>query len=65
MAFIVKKKINNKEYYYLRESKRVEGKVKAVTLAYLGKDLSQAKKKAAQLTQKEKPPKAKTIKTQK
>ena len=35
MVFIVKKKISGKEYYYLRDSKRVDGKVKAVTLAYL------------------------------
>ena len=37
--FIVKKKIAGKEYYYLRESKRVNGKVKAVTVSYLGKDM--------------------------
>ena len=35
--FIVKKKIKGKNYYYLRESKREKGKVKAVTIAYLGK----------------------------
>ncbi|MFH1425115.1 MAG: glycine--tRNA ligase [archaeon] len=51
MAFIVKKKINNQEYYYLRESKREEGKVKAKTIAYLGKDLKTAQKKARQIQQ--------------
>jgi glycyl-tRNA synthetase len=43
--FIVKKKIGNEEYYYLRESKRVGSKVKAITVAYLGKDKDQADKK--------------------
>ena len=37
MAFIVKKKIKGREYYYLNENKRVNGKVKTKTLAYLGK----------------------------
>lgn len=45
MVFIVKKKINGKEYYYLRESVRVDGKVKAKTLAYLGKTLEEAERK--------------------
>ena len=35
--FIVKKIINGKEYYYLRKSARIDGKVKAVNVAYLGK----------------------------
>jgi glycyl-tRNA synthetase len=60
MPFIVKKKVGNHEYYYLRESKRVDGKVKAVNVCYLGKDLNEAKKKASQHsatqpTQKKKP----------
>ncbi len=46
MSFITKKKINNTDYYYLRTSKRINGKVKAVTLAYLGKDKAEAEKKA-------------------
>lgn len=46
MAFIVKKIINGNEYYYLNENKRVEGKVKTKTLAYLGKDKKEAEKKA-------------------
>ncbi len=44
--FIVKKKIKGKEYYYLRKSKREKDKVKAVTLAYLGKDKKEAEEKA-------------------
>lgn len=49
MAFIVKKKINNKEYYYLNENKRVDGKVKTKTLAYLGKTREQAEEKLKQM----------------
>lgn len=49
MAFIVKKTINGKEYYYLNENKRVDGKVKTKTLAYLGKEKSEAEKKAAEI----------------
>ena len=45
MAFIVKKKIHNKEYYYLNENKRINGKVKTKTLAYLGKTRKDAEKK--------------------
>ncbi len=47
--FLVKKIINNQPYYYLRESKRINGKVKAITIAYLGKDLEKAKEKANQI----------------
>ena len=47
--FIVKKKIGNEEYYYLRQSKRVDGKVKAITLAYLGKEKKLAKQKAREI----------------
>lgn len=43
--FVVKKKIGNNEYYYLRESKRVKGKVIAKTIAYLGKDRKDAEKR--------------------
>ena len=45
MSFIVKKKIGNKEYFYLNENKRVNGKVKTKTLAYLGKTKKDAEKK--------------------
>jgi glycyl-tRNA synthetase len=52
--FIVKKKVNGKEYYYLRTSKRIVGedgkeKIKAVNVAYLGKDKGEAEKKAAEI----------------
>jgi len=51
--FIVKKRINNKTYYYLRETKRINGKVKAINIAYLGKDPSQAELKANQIMKKD------------
>lgn len=47
--FIVKKKIKGQEYYYLRTSQRVDGKVKAVSVAYLGKDKKGAEKKALEM----------------
>ena len=46
MAFIVKKIINGKDYYYLNENKRVDGKVKTKTLAYLGKIKKDAERKS-------------------
>ncbi|MEK6760936.1 MAG: glycine--tRNA ligase [Nanoarchaeota archaeon] len=49
MAFIVKKKIGEKEYFYLNENKRVEGKVKTKTIAYLGKDKKEAEEKAKKI----------------
>jgi glycyl-tRNA synthetase len=49
MAFIVKKTVNGKEYYYLNENKRIEGKVKTKTLAYLGKTKKEAEKKANEI----------------
>jgi len=49
MAFIVKKKISGQEYYYLNENKRIGGKVKTKTLAYLGKDKIQAEVKAEEI----------------
>jgi len=49
MAFIVKKTIHNKEYYYLNQNKRIDGKVKTKTLAYLGKDKKEAEKKAKEI----------------
>jgi glycyl-tRNA synthetase len=47
--FIVKKKIGKVEYYYLRKSKRTGNKVKAITIAYLGKNKFDAEKKAKQI----------------
>jgi glycyl-tRNA synthetase len=49
MAFILKKTINKKEYYYLNENKRVDGKVKTRTIAYLGKTKKEAEKKAKEI----------------
>ncbi|HUW43923.1 MAG TPA: glycine--tRNA ligase [Bacillota bacterium] len=49
MAFIVKKEIHGKEYYYLNENKRVDGKVKTTTIAYLGKIKKDAEKKAGEI----------------
>jgi glycyl-tRNA synthetase len=49
MAFIVKKRINNNEYYYLNENKRENGKVKTKTLAYLGKTKKDAEKKMKEI----------------
>jgi len=45
--FIVKKKISGKEYYYLQKSVREGDKVKSKMVAYLGKDLKKAEKKAS------------------
>src|SRR3989344_5587883 len=47
--FIVKKKIAGKEYYYLRTSERKEGKVKAKTIAYLGKSKKEAEQKVKEI----------------
>ncbi len=49
MAFIVKKKIHGKEYYYLNKNKRIDGKVKTKSIAYLGKDKKAAEKKAKEI----------------
>jgi len=53
MSFIVKKKINDKEYYYLRESKREGKKVIAKTIAYLGKTKKEAEEKLREFKNKE------------
>jgi len=45
MAFIVKRKVSGKEYYYLQESKRNGNKVKSICLGYLGKTRKEAEKK--------------------
>ena len=50
--FITKKKIGNKEYFYARTSKRINGKVKAVNIAYLGKTKQEAEKKFKNLQNK-------------
>jgi len=52
MAFVVKKTINEKDYYYLNENKRIDGKVKTKTLAYLGKTKKEAEEKAKEFMEK-------------
>ena len=52
MAFIVKKTINGKGYYYLNETKRINGKVHTKSLAYLGKTKKQAEKMAREIIKK-------------
>jgi len=52
MVFIVKKIISGKDYYYLRRSERKDGKVRAVTVAYLGKNKKQAEMKAKEIISK-------------
>ncbi|MBU4069359.1 MAG: glycine--tRNA ligase [Nanoarchaeota archaeon] len=49
MAFVVKKKIAGKEYYYLQESTREGSRVKSKCLGYLGKTKIQADKKAKEI----------------
>jgi glycyl-tRNA synthetase len=53
MVFVVKKKVNGQEYYYLRSSQRVfvEGKSKVVakTIGYFGKDKKKAQQKAFEM----------------
>lgn len=46
MAFVVKKKIHGKEYFYLNETHREGGKVVSKCIAYLGKDENEAERKA-------------------
>src|SRR3989338_2939736 len=60
--FIVKKKIAGKEYYYLRTSERKEGKVKAKTIAYLGKSKKEAEQKVKEIMQKLLKPEKQSIK---
>jgi len=47
--FIVKKNIKDKEYFYLRESHRENGKVVSKTTAYLGKTKKQAEEKMKEI----------------
>src|SRR3990170_3206711 len=54
MAFIVKKLIKGREYFYLNENKRVDGKVKTKTLAYLGKNREIAEQRAREIIEKKK-----------
>ena len=50
--FIVKKKVGEKEYYYLRKSVREGGKVKAISVAYLGKNRKEAESKMKEIVSK-------------
>ena len=69
MAFIVKKTISGNDYYYLNENKRIDGKIKTKSLAYLGKTKKEAEKKAKEFIEnmeKKKPEeKEKKIETEK
>ena len=44
MAFLRKKKISGKVYYYLVQNSRIDGKVKQKVIAYLGNSGSLLKK---------------------
>ena len=50
---MVKKKIHGNDYFYLRESKRINGKVKSIDLGYLGKSREEAEKKMKERLKKE------------
>jgi len=65
MAFIVKKNIHGKDYYYLNESKREGDKVKTKTIAYLGKTKKDAEKKMKEILSEEKRDKIKDEKEKK
>lgn len=45
MVYIYRKKIGNKDYYYLRASVRKKGKTVTKDICYLGSDLSEVKRK--------------------
>ncbi len=60
--FIVKKKIKENNYYYLQQSKRVNGKVTSKTIAYLGKTKKDAEKKAKEFSTNQKDYKSETKK---
>lgn len=57
MSFIIKKNIHGNDYYYLNENKRIEGKVKTKTIAYLGKDKKIAEKKMKEILEDKNPEK--------
>ncbi len=50
--FIVKKKISGKDYYYLQKSVRDGEKIISKCIAYLGKELKEAEKKAEEIKDK-------------
>ena len=49
MAYVVKQKINGKEYFYLRKSVRKGNKVTSQHIAYLGSNKEEADKKYAEI----------------
>ena len=49
MAYIVKQKINGKDYFYLRKSVRKGKKVTSQHVAYLGSNKEEAEKKYAEI----------------
>ncbi len=49
MVYIVKQKVNGKDYFYLRKSVREDGKVKSKSIAYLGKTLKEAETKKLEI----------------
>jgi len=49
MAYIVKQKINGKDYFYMRKSVREGKKVTSKHIAYLGSDKNEAEKKYAEI----------------
>mgnify|MGYP001584765530 CR=1 FL=1 len=53
MVYIAKQKVYGKDYYYLRKSQRVGGKVKSIGMGYLGKTRKEAEKKFKQILKKE------------
>jgi len=49
MAYLYKKTVQGKPYYYLRISKRIRGKIAVKDIAYLGNDASKIQEKIASL----------------
>ena len=52
MAFVVRRNIKGKDYYYLRKSVREKNKIISKHIAYLGADKSEAYKKAGEIIKK-------------
>ena len=50
MAYIYKKNVNGKTYFYLRISKRIKGKLMVKDVAYLGNKISDIETKLNKLT---------------
>jgi len=49
MVYVVKQKVNGKDYYYLRKSVREDGKVRSKSVAYLGKTPEEAERKKLEI----------------